>query len=57
MLKLLVVYDNSLASYESHYDIYRTLVDENVGAASILVTSINDRFSADTIEFEYADQI
>ncbi|XP_022685243.1 uncharacterized protein LOC101770506 [Setaria italica] len=55
--KLLADYDDGLASYESQFTAYRTWVDEDARAASILVASIDDRVSADIIELDFAHQM
>ncbi|XP_072146606.1 uncharacterized protein [Setaria viridis] len=55
--KLLAYYDDGLASYESQFTAYRTWVDEDARAASILVASIEDKVSADIIELDFAHQM
>jgi hypothetical protein len=55
--RLIVDYDDRLASYESQFRAYRTCLDEDARAGSVLVASMEDRFSADIIELERSHQI
>ena len=55
--RLQVDYDDRMSSYESQFSAYRTWVDEDARAASILVASMEDRFSADIVEFDFAHQM
>jgi hypothetical protein len=52
--KLLADYDDHLTSYESQFRAYKTWLDEDARADSILAASMEDRFSADIVEFERA---
>ena len=45
------------ASYESQFSTYRTWLDEDARAASILAASMEDRITADIVEFEHAHQM
>jgi hypothetical protein len=55
--KLLSNYEDRLASYESQFHAYMTLLDEDVRAGSVLTTSMEDRFAADIVEFEWTHQM
>jgi hypothetical protein len=50
-------YDDRLASYESQFRAYRTWLDEDARASSLLVASIEDRFSTDIVELERSYQM
>jgi hypothetical protein len=54
---LLADYDDRLASYESQFRPYRTCLDEDAQAGSVLVASMDDRFSAEIVEFERSHQM
>jgi hypothetical protein len=54
---LITDYDDCLASYESQYSAYRTWLDEDARAGSILVASMEDRFFADIVELERSHQM
>jgi hypothetical protein len=55
--KLLTDYEDRLASYESQFHAYRTWLDEDARAGSVLTTSMEDRFAADIVEFERTHQM
>jgi hypothetical protein len=55
--RLLSDCDYRLASYESQFSAYKTWLDEDVQIGSVLAASMEDRFSADIMEFERAHQI
>jgi hypothetical protein len=50
--KFLVDYDDHLASYESHFYAYKTWLDEDTRAGSILIVSMEDHFDADIMDFD-----
>jgi hypothetical protein len=50
--KLLADYEDRLASYESQFHTYRTWLDEDARAGSVLTTSMEDRFATDIVDFE-----
>jgi hypothetical protein len=54
---LIVDYDDRLASYESQYSAYRSWLDEDARAGSVLVASMEDRLSADIVELERSHQM
>jgi hypothetical protein len=49
---LITDYEDRLASYESQYSVYRTWLDEDAQAGSILVASMEDQISAEIVELE-----
>jgi hypothetical protein len=55
--RLIADYDDHLASYESQFHAYRTWLDEDVRASSVLIASMEDRFAANIIDFEQTHQI
>jgi hypothetical protein len=55
--RLIVDYDDCLASYESQFHAYRTWLDEDVGAGSSVTASMKDRFTADIVEFARSHQM
>jgi hypothetical protein len=55
--KLLTDYEDRLASYESQFHAYRTWLDEDARAGSVLTASMEDRFAADIVEFERTHQM
>jgi hypothetical protein len=55
--KLLSDYEDSLASYKSQFHAYKTWLDEDSRAGSILTASMEDRFAADIVEFEWTHQM
>jgi hypothetical protein len=54
---LIADYDDRLASYESQYSAYRSWLDEDARAGSVLVASMEDRLSADIVELERSHQM
>jgi hypothetical protein len=54
---LIVDYDDRLTSYESQYSAYRSWLDEDARAGSVLVASMEDRLSADIVELERSHQM
>jgi hypothetical protein len=55
--RLIADYDDRLASYESQFCVYRTSLDENARAGSVLTTSMEDHFAADIVDFEWTHQM
>jgi hypothetical protein len=55
--KLLTDYEDRLTSYESQFHAYRTWLDEDARAGSVLTASMEDRFAADIVEFERTHQM
>jgi hypothetical protein len=55
--RLVVDYDDRLASYESQFHAYRTWLDDDAHASSILTASMEDCFTIDIVEFEWTHQI
>jgi hypothetical protein len=55
--RLLADYEDRLASYESQFHSYRTWLDEDARAGLVLTASMEDRFAADIIDFEWTHQI
>jgi hypothetical protein len=55
--KLLSDYEDRLASYESQFHAYRTWLDEDAHVGSVLIASMEDRFAADIVEFEWTYQM
>jgi hypothetical protein len=54
---LLADYEDRLASYESQFHAYRTCLDEDARAGSVLIASMEDRFVADIMDFEWTHQM
>jgi hypothetical protein len=50
--KLLANYEDRLTSYESQFHAYRTCLDKDARASSVLTASMKDRFAMDIMEFE-----
>jgi hypothetical protein len=50
--KLLTDYEDRLASYNSQFHAYKTWLDEDARAGSVLTDSMDDRFTADIVEFD-----
>jgi hypothetical protein len=55
--RLIADYDDHLASYEPQFRAYRIWLDEDARAGSVLVPSMEDRFSADIMELERSHQM
>jgi hypothetical protein len=55
--RLLANYEDRLASYESQFHAYRTWLDEDVHAGSVLTAGMEDRFAADIMHFERTHQM
>jgi hypothetical protein len=55
--RLLADYEDRLASYESQFHAYRTWLDEDARAGSVLTASMEDRFVADIMDFEQTHQM
>jgi hypothetical protein len=55
--RLIADYDDRLASYESQFRAYRTWLDEDARAGSVLTASMEDRFAADIVLFERTHQL
>jgi hypothetical protein len=54
---LIADYDDRVASYESQFHAYRTWLEDDGRAGSILVASIEDHFFADIVELERSHQM
>jgi hypothetical protein len=54
---LIVDYEDRLGLYESQYSAYMTWLDEDARTGSILVASMEDRFSVDIVELEQSHQM
>jgi hypothetical protein len=50
--KLLADYEDRLSSYESQFHAYRSWLDEDTCAGSVLTTSMEDRFATGIVDFE-----
>jgi hypothetical protein len=50
--RLIADYDDYLTSCESQFSAYRTWLDEDARAGSVLMASMEDQFSADIVELE-----
>jgi hypothetical protein len=50
-------YDDHLPLYESQFCAYRTWVDEDARAGSVLVASMEDQFYANIVELERSHQM
>jgi hypothetical protein len=50
--RLLADYEDRLTSYESQFHAYKTWLDEDVRAGSVLTASMEDRFAVDIMDFE-----
>jgi hypothetical protein len=55
--RLLANYEDRLASYESQFHAYRTWLDEDAHAGSVLTAGMEDRFAADIMDFERTHQM
>jgi hypothetical protein len=55
--KLLVDYEDRLASYESQFYVYKTWLDEDAHAGLVLTASMEDHFAADIVDFEWTHQM
>jgi hypothetical protein len=55
--QLLADYEDHLASYESQFHAYKTWLDEDARAGSVLTASMEDRFAADIMDFERTHQM
>jgi hypothetical protein len=55
--RLIVDYDDRLASYESQFCASKTWLDEDARAGSVLTASMEDRFAADIMDFEQTHQM
>jgi hypothetical protein len=55
--KLLADYKDRLASYESQFHVYKTWLDEDARVGSVLIASMEDRFAADIVDFEWTHQM
>jgi hypothetical protein len=55
--RLLADYEDRLASYESQFHTYRTWLDEDARAGSVLTASMEDCFAADIMDFERTHQM
>jgi hypothetical protein len=55
--RLFADYEDRLASYELQFHAYRTWLDEDACAGSVLTGSMEDCFAADIMDFEQAHQM
>jgi hypothetical protein len=55
--RLIVDYDDCLASYESQFRAHRTWLDEDAPSGSVLKASMEDYFAVDIVEFEQTHQV
>jgi hypothetical protein len=55
--QLLADYEDRLASYEPHFHTYRTWLDEDARAGSVLTASMEDHFAAGIVDFEWTHQM
>ena len=55
--QLLADYEDYLTSYESQFHAYRTWLDEDAHADSVLTASMENRFAADIMDFERTHQM
>jgi hypothetical protein len=55
--KLLASYDDNLSAYDTDFVAYRTWLDEDARAASILVASMEERLAADIVYFDFSHQM
>jgi hypothetical protein len=55
--RLIVDYDDRMASYESQFRAYKTWLDEDARTGLVLTASMEDRFAADIVDFERAHQM
>jgi hypothetical protein len=55
--RLVADYDDRLSSYESQFRPCKTCHDQDARAGSVLVVSMEDRFSADIVELERSHQM
>jgi hypothetical protein len=55
--RLLIDYEDHLASYESQFHAYRTWLDEDACVGSVLIASMEDRFAVDIMDFERTHQM
>jgi hypothetical protein len=55
--KLLADYEDRLAFYESQFHAYRTWLDGDARAGSVLTASMEDHFATDIVEFERTHQM
>jgi hypothetical protein len=55
--RLLADYEDRLASYELQFHAYRTWLDEDAHAGSVLTASMEDRFAADIMDFKRTHQM
>jgi hypothetical protein len=55
--RLVADYDDCLASYESQFHAYKTWLDDDAHVGSVLTASMEDRFTANIVEFEWTHQI
>jgi hypothetical protein len=55
--QFLANYEDRLVFYESQFHVYRTWLDEDARAGSILTASMEDHFAADIMDFEQTHQM
>jgi hypothetical protein len=55
--KLFSDYEDRLPSYESQFHAYRTWLDKDACAGSVLIASMEDCFAANIMEFERTHQM
>jgi hypothetical protein len=55
--RLIIDYDDHLTSYGSQFCAYKTWLDEDAQADSVLTASMEDHFAADIVDFERTHQM
>jgi hypothetical protein len=55
--RLIVDYNDRLISYESQFCTYRTWLDNDARASSVLIASTEDSFTTDIVDFERTHQM
>jgi hypothetical protein len=55
--QLLADYEDRLDSYESQFHAYKTWLDEDARAGSVLTASMEDHFAADILDFVQTHQM
>jgi hypothetical protein len=55
--RLLADYEDRLTSYKSQFHAYRTWLDEDARAGSVLTASMENRLAADIMDFERTHQM
>ena len=55
--KLLTDFDDPMASYESQFSAYKLWLNEDAPVGSILAASVEDRFDAEIVHFDWSHQM